>query len=756
MNNFSTRLALLTAFLLSALFGSAEEASGPVILGEGMNFFEVGALVAEDDFDNLDRWVVQVEENEDYPEAKVEAREGTLDCLVPGRGCTVWFKEKLKTRMVITYDVVCPEPEEGMRGVQVKDVNNFWLASDPKDSEKGLFDSSRYTGSFLTYNQMRGYYASSGGGRNTTTRMRRYPREKDGRPIEHVALKERDGQKEFMLTPGKKMKVQLVAYDDVVQYIVDGQLVYEMAFGDEVAVERFRKGRRADGTDDYDDDEFPFYKEGFFGFRMVGTHHIYSKFRVYELKAVDQSKIERVSMKVSSLDELREVAGKSFHDVVMAPGTYVVNDLDEGGRAVEFSGSNNTFDFTGVTFEMPLKTLDEMAERRSPRRHRKRMACSYFISGRKNTLKGGLFINTYDHKLTEPIDYGSYNQEPENYPATTIIEMYLQGNDNRLEGCKMVVKGSFPYGYGNMYGIGGGAVVPLRKHNGILVHGDRVVLDGCEVKMESFGHAIFAQYGDEILVKNCYVEGTVRPSNDFLKEDAEGSLAKKFDHRIQWPESVAGVKVPPDHMLNCSEDGIRAYGGTGRMTVENCKVVKMRGGIKLYMAKGAVIRNCEVLDCIVQGYSVPSRGVIENCRGNAAYGPLLYIHMDSHSSQKIEIEVLPAPHGIGDHPLAAIKGKNHFIKFTSKNEDGAQWERPIVVGYPLRFDYLSVDYPAVPEGMEESFAEFAPEDYTAREIFLVNETKHAVVLGEESQRNQVRSLGEVTDLGEGNLVRELK
>ena len=750
MNHLLTNLAFIAAFLLSAGVGSAEEESRPVVLGRGVNVFEVGPLVTKDDFENLDRWVVQVEEKEGYPEMEVVAREGNLDCLVPGRGCTVWFKEKLKTRTVVTYDVICPAPEEGMRGVEVKDVNNFWLASDPEDREKGLFDSSRYTGSFPSYNKMSGYYASSGGGRNTTTRMRRYPRERDGRPArKHIAMKERDGQKEFMLTPGKKMRVQLVAFDDVVQYIVDGKLVYEMAFGDEVAVERNRRGQRYERIEDYDDDDFPFYKEGFFGFRMVGTHHIYSNFRVHELKPVDISKIKRTSVTVSSLDELREAAAKSFHDVVMAPGKYVVKELNERGKAVVFSGSHNTFEFSGVTFEMPLKTLDQMEDRR--RRNRS----SYFISGHHNVLKGGYFVNTYDREMKEPIDYGTYNQDPDNYPAVTVIEMYVKGRDNRLEGCKFLLKGSSPYGYGNMYGIGEGAVIPLRKHNGILIHGDRVVLDGCEVKMESFGHAIFAQYGDEILVKNCYVEGTVRPSNDFLKEDAEGSLAKKYDHRIQWPENVAGLRVPPDHMLNCSEDGIRAYGGTGRMTVENCKVVKMRGGIKLYMARGGVIRNCEVLDCIIQGYSVPSRGVIANCRGNAAYGPLLYIHMDSHSSQKIDLEVLPAPHGIGDHPLAVIKGKNHFIKFTSQKDEGAQLERPIIVGYPLRFDYLSVNYPEVPKGMEELYAEFVPEDYTAREIFLVNETKHPVVLGELSQRNQIRSLGEVRDLGTGNLVRKI-
>jgi len=204
------------------------EEEGPVVLGLGVGVFEVGDLLEKDDFENLDRWVVQVEEKEGFVPARVEVKDGSLDCFVPGRGCTVWFREKLKTRLAISYEVLCPVPEEGVRGVEVKDVNNFWLASDPLDTDKGLFDEGRYTGGFTSYHKMNGYYASTGGGRNTTTRMRRYPRELEGKAVEHVALKNKDGKKEFLLEPGKVMKVQLVAFDGLVQYVVDGKLVYEM------------------------------------------------------------------------------------------------------------------------------------------------------------------------------------------------------------------------------------------------------------------------------------------------------------------------------------------------------------------------------------------------------------------------------------------------------------------------------------------------------------------------------------------------
>ena len=189
------------------------------------------------------------------------------------------------------------------------------------------------------------------------------------------------------------------------------------------------------------------------------------------------------------------------------------------------------------------------------------------------------------------------------------------------------------------------------------------------------------------------------------------------------------------------------------MIVENCVVKKTRGGIKLYMAKSARVSNCQVLDCVIQGYSVPSNGVITNSSGNAAYGPLLYIHFDKHSNQQVDLEVPPSPHGLGDHPLAAIKGKGHTIKFTQANSSRPAPPRPLIVGYPLRFDFPCVDYPDVPEGYEYHFAKYSPKSYQASGITIDNCTDHPVVLGELSKGNTVSSNGPIRNQGTENTLK---
>ncbi len=449
---------------------------------------------------------------------------------------------------------------------------------------------------------------------------------------------------------------------------------------------------------------------------------------------------------VSSIKELRQVMTRSHQQITMAPGTYVVSDLLDSRTAFHLSGSDNVYDLSGVTIQIPLGTLRQMTSRGAHGR------AAYRITGDRMTLKGGTFENTYDDGTTGVVDFGSYNQNSEYHPVGGMNEMSISGDDVQIIACKLTVRGSFPYGYGNIYGIGRGSVVGLKKHGGIHSTGDRLIIDGCQVRMESFCHAIFFTGGDDIAVRNTYVEGGVRPSNDLYRETDDGDLAKRFDYKMQWPESVTGLPIPRDHMLNLSEDGIRAYSGTGHVTVDNCKVVRARGGIKLYMAKSARVSNCQVLDCVIQGYSVPSRGTITRCSGNAAYGPLLYVHFDSHASQRIDLEVLPSPHALGDHPLAVIRGRGHRIRFTASGDSTPEASRPIIVGYPLRFDFLCVNYPNVPTGYEEHFARYAPKTYVASGITVNNSTAHPVVLGGQSRDNTITSLSSIRDYGTNNTV----
>lgn len=747
------RPTLCCALLATALMSDRSSARGeaaprapapppadaaPLVLGHGVGLFTVGELVVEDNFDDLDNWVVQVQDRPGFAPTTVAARDNSLDCLTPGRGCTVWFKRRLPTRVTITYDVLCPTHSPAIKGVAPRDINNFWMCSDPAGSEDDLFDAARYNGAFDSYDKLRGYYASTGGGGpngNRTTRMRRYPRAVDGRPAEHVALTDKDGRRPYLIAPDRWLRVQLVAFDDIVQYIVDGKLVYQFAHGDQVRLEsRDADGRRTSHAGECTPERCPVYREGYTGLRMVGTHHLYRNFRVHALDPVEGG-VRRPTVRVSSLEELRQAAVRSNQQVILEPGEYTFDDR----RGYRLTGSNNDFDLTGAHITIPLR-VD------SPR-HILR------LQGDNITLRGGRLEDVYPDGQTEITDYGAYNQGPTYGGRMT--DVVVSGDGGRVVGLQMTVRGSYPYGYGNMFGIGGGAKLRLRKHCGLLVTGDHCVVDGCDVKNEAFGHAIFVQQSQHTVVRNSVVEGTLRPSDDCYNETDPGDLAARHDFRMQWPDWAEGVPIPRGHMINCTEDGIRAYNGVGHMEVEFCEVRKARGGIKVYMAKSARVTDCRVLDCVVQGYSVPSGGVISRCSGNAAYGPLLYIHSDNNRRQTIDLEVLPAPHGIGDHPLAAIKGSRHTIRFAAGPGSSPETMRPIIVGYPLRFDFLSVDFPAVPHDLQQKYEKFAPSRYKAERIRIENETRHPVVLAELSEGNQIESVGPVRDLGRDNRVTQL-
>lgn len=207
-----------------------------MVLGDGVGLFKIESLLYEDDFENLKNWVIQLEKMAGLVPAKVEACDRSLDFLVPGGGCTLWFKQKLQTRVAIAYEVICPTPKTQISGIQPPDINNFWMVSDP----------AHYTGVLSSYDKLHGYYASTGGGAavtaNLTTRRRRYPREVDGKPIEHLALTDKDGKPSYLITPDKVMTAQLVTCEDVIQYIVDGKLIYQIVRGDRIQVEGRESG----------------------------------------------------------------------------------------------------------------------------------------------------------------------------------------------------------------------------------------------------------------------------------------------------------------------------------------------------------------------------------------------------------------------------------------------------------------------------------------------------------------------------------
>ncbi len=268
---------------VSAIFRELDKSSRPVVTGYGEGVFKVGELIYHNDFINKNDWLPQIEETEAQAEPRIDFRNGFLEVLMPGRGVTIWNRNKFSGNIAIIYKVKAPSTYVDELGVVVRDINTFWHAEDPENQEE-IFNAEKYTGAFNSYHKQQGYYASMGGRDNTTTRFRRYPRFKKGNPVGHISLSERDGHEDYLIKSDKTHTIQLTVYNDVVQYIVDGKVFYEIRDGDTVRVSR------ADGTQDkvvYTKERFSAYNDGWFGFRLVNTHHIYSDFQVYRLEPAE-------------------------------------------------------------------------------------------------------------------------------------------------------------------------------------------------------------------------------------------------------------------------------------------------------------------------------------------------------------------------------------------------------------------------------------------------------------------------------------
>ncbi|MGJ8650157.1 MAG: right-handed parallel beta-helix repeat-containing protein [Opitutaceae bacterium] len=452
----------------------------------------------------------------------------------------------------------------------------------------------------------------------------------------------------------------------------------------------------------------------------------------------------KTTVNASTLAELREAVQNSDQHIIMKPGNYTITELPRKSRNFPCSGDHNLIEMTGVYIQFPVGEVN---------------GAYFMLTGNHITLKGGEYEDVYKNGMTEVTDFGSYNQDRKNLAkgqkGGALIT--VPGNHNRVEGIKLTARGSFPYGYGNIYGIGGKNAAGLDKRCSLLIHGKNVTIEGSEFQHRAFGHVIYmGKDFDNVLIKDCLIEGDVRPSNDLYSETNDGDMPKRFDYKVFF-DVLEGLPIPKDKMLNLTEDGIRAYPGKGDVTVENCIIKKCRAGIKLYMTSGkAIARNCTVLDCIVEGYSMPSHGEVINCKGNAAYGPLIYIHpadgfykVEAAHRSYIEIELLPSPHAVGNHVMAAIRGTNNIFKLTQAEGPIDTTLRPIVVGYYSRFELLTTDFPGVPEGYEANY-EKNKVHYEAKHNTLINETEYPVILGELSEANNITSFGPITDYGTNN------
>ena len=123
---------------------------------------------------------------------------------------------------------------------------------------------------------------------------------------------------------------------------------------------------------------------------------------------------------------------------------------------------------------------------------------------------------------------------------------------------------------------------------------------------------------DKAVIRNTLVEGAMRPSRDLYLERDPDDLPARSDYRL--PRS-RNRPIPKDVMLPLSEDGIRVYTRGGSVTIENCTVKKMRGGIRLYLASRATVTHSTAIDCGNTNFNMPRGGTITGSVGTSPTPP---------------------------------------------------------------------------------------------------------------------------------------
>ncbi len=366
-------------------------------------------------------------------------------------------------------------------------------------------------------------------------------------------------------------------------------------------------------------------------------------------------------VKISSLDELATYAARSGNTIRMEPGLYKLSEFISADsihkmRAAEkfqfltFSGNDNYFKLGGVIIEVDTELRSLL---KAPIHNNE-----FLISGRNNTIEGLNIVH---------IGNGTS-------PGGAALS--IGGEGNILKDATLVVKGSFPYGYGDLFGKGGPDVISHQKQSGIQITGENISLYGCKLYMRSFGHGYYIQNGGEdVYFEDCYVEGEMRSTDDVLEETS--GPAFDVDFRTWTPNREGKYVVTPGYMKSLAEDGFRTYGGIQKVSFKNCTVKNMRGGFELRTDSGVRLENCTTIGT-ERAFWVGGDAQMINCKGDAAFGPLLFLE---GSNVSVELEVLPGESDRKVHSLATIQGNNNKVVLKSGKGKSDMRNLPILIGY---------------------------------------------------------------------------
>lgn len=433
---------------------------------------------------------------------------------------------------------------------------------------------------------------------------------------------------------------------------------------------------------------------------------------------------------IDSLDEFRKVIKQSDQKIRMKPGVYRAKTSDppmqhtplhqnpgkevvlEQDHIFAVNGSGNYFDLRGAVFETPVSVQSKLKKG-------SHVADTWHINGANNTFEGGYFRNVIDK------EYPNY--------FVTENEFEICNDGNTFLDCTFVIKGSIPFGYTDFYGKGAGGYGRLNKHSFMsFLHANNTSLIGCKVYQQSFGHALHFHKVDGVLIKNCLISGTLRPTNDIFKEKVGRAVDKDFEmvYRSQKP-------IPRDWMIPLTEDAVRSYNEVKNITVMDSVVERQRGCFQLLCIGDITLENVAVIESGDFSYDLSSgtdgKTIMKNCYADVAYNPVFNLTR-------------------GDTPTDAF----YEVTILSPRADVVPTERTslgIICGDDSTFIFHDGTTTPIPDeynklicGGRKGMNESTITNYTTATLILERNVKDC----------RIKSVGPVIDNGEGNRVSKIR
>ena len=380
-------------------------------------------------------------------------------------------------------------------------------------------------------------------------------------------------------------------------------------------------------------------------------------------------------IEVASLTDLARVAAQNGQQIRLKPGVYRMTDyltepvLAKIRAGVDhtqkrppvpmfvFRGNDNRFDCRDAVIEIDTSLYQLVPQGGYTR--------CLIIAGAGNTITGLSIRNS------GPTDHGSNGNI-----------LSIAGERNTLEDVTLHVCGSFPYGYGDLFGKGGPNLLHLQKQSGIQILGTGTTLKRCRVLSRAFGHCYYIQSGDNIRVEDCYAEGVMRATDDMLRETSGPAFELGF--KSVYENRDGRHVITPGYEKALTEDGFRTYGGAGSVTLVNCTAINTRAGFEIGAKDDApvktVVENCVARGC-ERAFLIGSQTIVRRSRGDIAHGPLLYLRGGRESDVELEL-VGDGPRSLV-HVVATIAGENHRVHLTAQSGERARPALPILFGFGM-------------------------------------------------------------------------